>query len=110
MTALAWLIPCALLLGLLGLAAFLWSLNSGQFEDLEGAAWRALQDDEQDRSSIAVGLLANEVAKGMPDGASDQRERQFHEQLEMPCARKPAIRPLTSPSALVGDIGKGLPG
>ena len=42
MTALAWLIPCALLLGLLGLAAFLWSLHSGQFEDLEGAGWRAL--------------------------------------------------------------------
>jgi cbb3-type cytochrome oxidase maturation protein len=46
MTALAWLIPCALLLGLLGLAAFLWSLNTGQFEDLEGAGWRALQDEE----------------------------------------------------------------
>ncbi len=46
MTALAWLIPCALALGLLGLAAFLWSLNSGQFEDLEGAGWRALQDEE----------------------------------------------------------------
>ena len=42
MTALAWLIPCALFLGLVGLAAFLWSLNSGQFEDLEGAGWRAL--------------------------------------------------------------------
>ena len=49
MTALAWLIPCALLLGLVGLAAFLWSLNSGQFEDLEGAGWRALQDDEPPR-------------------------------------------------------------
>ncbi len=48
MTALAWLIPCALLLGVLGLAAFLWSLRSGQFEDLEGAGWRALQDDERD--------------------------------------------------------------
>jgi cbb3-type cytochrome oxidase maturation protein len=46
MTALAWLIPCALLLGLLGLAAFLWALNSGQFEDLDGAGWRALQDEE----------------------------------------------------------------
>ena len=40
MTALAWLIPAALLLSGLGLA-FLWSLKSGQFEDLEGAAWRA---------------------------------------------------------------------
>ena len=47
MTALAWLIPCALLLGLLGLAAFLWALRSGQFEDLEGAGWRALNDDER---------------------------------------------------------------
>jgi len=46
MTALAWLIPVALFLGGLGLAAFLWALNTNQFEDLDGAAWRALQDDE----------------------------------------------------------------
>lgn len=44
MTSLAWLIPAALALGGLGLAAFLWSLRSGQFEDLEGAGWRALDD------------------------------------------------------------------
>lgn len=44
MTALAWLIPMALFLGGMGLAAFLWSLKSGQYEDLEGAAWRALED------------------------------------------------------------------
>jgi cbb3-type cytochrome oxidase maturation protein len=48
MTALAWLIPIALFLGLLGLAAFLWSLKSGQFEDLEGAANRILEDDPED--------------------------------------------------------------
>ncbi len=46
MTALAWLIPAALVLGLLGLAAFMWALNSGQFEDLEGASWRAIQDSD----------------------------------------------------------------
>ena len=45
MTALAWLVPVALLLGGLGLAAFLWALRSGQFEDLEGASYRALEDD-----------------------------------------------------------------
>jgi cbb3-type cytochrome oxidase maturation protein len=45
MTALAWLIPAALFLGGLGLFAFLWALRSGQFEDLEGAAYRALEDD-----------------------------------------------------------------
>ncbi|MFV0369387.1 MAG: cbb3-type cytochrome oxidase assembly protein CcoS [Hyphomicrobiaceae bacterium] len=44
MTSLAWLIPAALFLGGLGLAAFLWSLKSGQYDDLEGAAWRALED------------------------------------------------------------------
>ncbi len=47
MTALAWLIPVALFLGLLGLAGFLWSLRSGQFDDLEGAAWRALEDEDE---------------------------------------------------------------
>jgi cbb3-type cytochrome oxidase maturation protein len=50
MTALAWLIPIALFLGLLGLAAFLWSLKSGQFEDLEGAAYRILEDDPDDQA------------------------------------------------------------
>ncbi len=45
MTALAWLIPAALALGAVGLAGFLWSLRSGQFEDLEGASWRALDDE-----------------------------------------------------------------
>ncbi|MBI1649232.1 cbb3-type cytochrome oxidase assembly protein CcoS [Hyphomicrobium sulfonivorans] len=44
MTALAWLIPCALVLGGLGLVAFLWSLRSGQFDDLEGAGWRGIED------------------------------------------------------------------
>ena len=47
MLALAWLIPAALFLGLLGLAAFLWALRSGQFEDLEGASWRAIADSER---------------------------------------------------------------
>ncbi len=41
-----YLIPIALFLGLLGLAAFIWSLKSGQFEDLDGAAQRVLFDDE----------------------------------------------------------------
>ena len=46
MTALAWLIPAALALGAIGLAAFLWALKNGQFEDLEGAGWRAIGDDD----------------------------------------------------------------
>ncbi len=46
MTVLAVLIPLALGLGALGLAAFLWSLRTNQYDDLEGAGWRALQDDD----------------------------------------------------------------
>jgi cbb3-type cytochrome oxidase maturation protein len=43
---LVYLVPMALALGLLGLAAFLWSLRSGQYEDLDGAALRILPDDD----------------------------------------------------------------
>lgn len=46
MNVLVWLVPMALGLGLTGLAAFLWSLRSGQYEDLEGAALRILDDDD----------------------------------------------------------------
>lgn len=46
MEILIYLVPLALALGLLGLAAFLWTLHSDQYEDLEGAAWRAISDDE----------------------------------------------------------------
>ncbi len=47
MTALLYLIPVALFLGLLGLGAFVWALRSGQFDDLEGAAHRVLIDDDE---------------------------------------------------------------
>ncbi|MBL8839832.1 MAG: cbb3-type cytochrome oxidase assembly protein CcoS [Alphaproteobacteria bacterium] len=47
MTSLLILIPAALFLGLLGLGAFLWSLRSGQFDDLDGAAHRILFDDDR---------------------------------------------------------------
>ncbi|MCW2573894.1 MAG: cytochrome oxidase maturation protein cbb3-type [Frankiales bacterium] len=46
MTILLYLVPAALGLGLLGLAAFLWSMKSGQYEDLDGAAVRVLFDDD----------------------------------------------------------------
>lgn len=46
MDVLLYLIPIALILGGLGLAAFIWSLRSGQYDDLDGAAQRILFDDE----------------------------------------------------------------
>ncbi|WP_026621895.1 cbb3-type cytochrome oxidase maturation protein (plasmid) [Ensifer sp. WSM1721] len=46
MNTLVYLIPIALVLGGLGLVAFLWSVKSGQYEDLEGASWRVLDDGD----------------------------------------------------------------
>ena len=46
-----YLIPVALALGAVGLAAFMWSLKSGQYEDLEGAAERILSNEATNPSS-----------------------------------------------------------
>ena len=46
MEILIYLVPMALLLGLSGLAAFLWSLKNGQYDDVQGAAVRVLSDDD----------------------------------------------------------------
>jgi len=48
MSALLYLIPIALFLGLLGLVAFMWAMRSGQFEDLDGAAERILFDEDDE--------------------------------------------------------------
>ncbi|MFI4995401.1 MAG: cbb3-type cytochrome oxidase assembly protein CcoS [Hyphomicrobiales bacterium] len=49
MTVLLYLVPAALTLGAAGLCAFLWSLRAGQYDDLDGAALRVLQDDDVER-------------------------------------------------------------
>jgi len=49
MEVLIYLVPTALLLGLTGLAAFLWSLKNGQYDDVQGAAVRVLSDDDVKR-------------------------------------------------------------
>ncbi|AOL94138.1 cbb3-type cytochrome oxidase assembly protein CcoS [Porphyrobacter sp. LM 6] len=47
MTGLAFLIPIALGMGLMGLVAFLWSMRDGQYDDMDGAANRILIEDEE---------------------------------------------------------------
>ncbi len=46
MNVLIYLVPMALMLGLTGLAGFLWTLKNGQYDDLDGAAIRILPDDD----------------------------------------------------------------
>jgi len=59
------LVPLALALGFLGLLGFLWSLQSGQYDDLEGAAWRAISDDEpaSDNESVEHAPQADTVLR-----------------------------------------------
>jgi cbb3-type cytochrome oxidase maturation protein len=48
MNVLVFLIPAALALGLLALYGLFWSLKRDQYEDLDGAAYRILRDDDID--------------------------------------------------------------
>jgi len=48
MSILVYLIPAALFLALLGLGAFIWTVKSGQYDDMEGAKWRIFMDDDRD--------------------------------------------------------------
>ena len=47
MSVLVYLIPIALILGFAGLMAFIWSLKSGQYDDMDGAAHRILNDEDE---------------------------------------------------------------
>jgi cbb3-type cytochrome oxidase maturation protein len=65
MDVLLYLIPAALLLGGLGLVAFLWALKSGQFDDLDGAAHRILF--EEDTASPPRSQAATPADAAPPD-------------------------------------------
>jgi cbb3-type cytochrome oxidase maturation protein len=59
MNVLIVLVPLALGLGLTGLVAFLWSLRSGQYDDMDGAALRILPDDDVENGRHAAGEPRN---------------------------------------------------
>jgi cbb3-type cytochrome oxidase maturation protein len=54
MSGLIFLIPIALLMGLAGLAAFVWAVRVGQFDDPDGAAARILLDTDAPLPNPAV--------------------------------------------------------
>ncbi len=47
MEVIYFLIPLAIILLLLIVAAFFWAVKNGQFDDLEGPAYRILLDDDE---------------------------------------------------------------
>lgn len=73
MSVLIWLIPVAIAMGGLGLLAFMWSLKSGQFEDLDGAAERILIDD--DKPIVPKGYAEDEAEDGADGAASGEKSR-----------------------------------
>jgi cbb3-type cytochrome oxidase maturation protein len=48
MNALVALVPLSVVMGAIGLLAFLWSVRSSQYDDLDGAAQRILMDDDDE--------------------------------------------------------------
>lgn len=48
MSTLYLLIPLAAVIAIVGVVFFIWSVKSGQFEDLEGPGFRVLMDDDDD--------------------------------------------------------------
>lgn len=69
MTSLLWLIPLALMLGALGLLGFFWSMRTGQYDDMQGAAERILIDD--DKPIVDDEPEDDDSASGPADESSD---------------------------------------
>lgn len=49
MSMIGLLIPLSLVLVVVAVWAFVWAVNSGQFDDLDTPAWDMLSDDNDDR-------------------------------------------------------------
>ena len=63
MTIILLLIPIALALGLLGLGAFIWSVRTGQYRDIEGDAYRIFGDEEDKPLSREDAKKARELSE-----------------------------------------------
>ncbi|MET3792264.1 cbb3-type cytochrome oxidase assembly protein CcoS [Aquamicrobium terrae] len=63
MSSLIYLVPLALVLGGAALAAFFWSLRSGQYDDLDGAAERIFIDEDGDKAGGGEGSAGNDAGK-----------------------------------------------
>ncbi len=56
------LIPIAIILASIAIWAFFWSVNSGQFDDLESPAHKILYDDDDD-------LIPDDIKKSKSEAA-----------------------------------------
>ncbi len=76
MNILLYLIPIALTLGLAGLLAFFWASKNGQFEDLDGAPYRMLREDEKPSAMLDPNqVIASETELQTPKAIQTQRRK-----------------------------------
>lgn len=75
------LIPLMIGLGLIGVVIFIWSVRSGQYDDLEGDANRILMDDDdpllpqnqrKDRQSVAPDNSADNSQQNDPESNQER--------------------------------------
>jgi cbb3-type cytochrome oxidase maturation protein len=66
MEVIVFLAPLALLLGLAGLFAFLWTLKTGQYDDIDGAAWRAILDDDEIEAQTDASRFVRNITDEAP--------------------------------------------
>jgi cbb3-type cytochrome oxidase maturation protein len=66
MNILVVLFPLALGMGLAGLGAFFWCMRTGQYADIEGSAWRVLQDDDLGLEADVLEDLLEETPASSP--------------------------------------------
>ncbi|WP_410469714.1 cbb3-type cytochrome oxidase assembly protein CcoS [Bradyrhizobium sp. 33ap4] len=74
MEVLVYLVPLALSLGFFGLLGFLWSLKSGQYDDLDGVAWRAITDEEPNEPSVPIQIV--KMDQGIRGSGRQRRPRE----------------------------------
>lgn len=73
MTVILWLPGTSLCLGVCGLTVFLWSLRTGQYDDLDGAAARILFDqDPKPENSGRRGVQPPASNRGVQPPASNK--------------------------------------
>lgn len=75
------LIPLSVVLVFLIGAVFWWSVNNGQFDDLEGPGYRVLMDDDRPRQDEAPDDGSSIEAEGI-SGDSVERNGSGHEVLK----------------------------
>ena len=81
MSSYFFLIPISLLLAVIALLAFVWSLRHGQYDDMKGAAHRILAEEDAPVAGVgprsASVVTAGQARSLRPQSAHDASEQPF---------------------------------